>query len=136
MTKLSDADKKSLGIFVKEREKAFSPDFAAAYQMIENKQGIDLAEIKKTKCLEIGYASGVRVASHPTDQLDYITTGNPEVVIQGKTDSLYYPLNPESFDRIKDENVQMCLNIVFFSILYPPRLVVVRGASGKWEVVY
>lgn len=52
--------------------------------MLENKQSIDPAEIMKIKCLEIGYASGVRVASHPIDQLDFVITGNPEVVIQSK----------------------------------------------------
>jgi hypothetical protein len=137
VTELNDADKKSLSILVKEREKAFQPDFGAAYKIIENnKQGIDPVEVKKAKCLETGYAAGVRVASQPADRLNFIATGNPEVVIQGKTNSLYYLLDPESFDRIKDENVQMCISVIFFSILYPPRLVVVRNPSGKWEVVY
>jgi hypothetical protein len=135
VTTLSDEDKKSLSMLVKERIEAFKPNFAAVYQMLKGNQNLDLAGIKKSKCLDKGYAAGIRVATPSPDQLEFVATGNPEVVIRGKTGNLYYPVDQKSFDRIKDNMVQMCIGMVF-SALYPPRLVVVRSASGKWETVY
>jgi hypothetical protein len=133
VTTLTDEDKKALGMLVKERVEVFKPNFAAAYQMLKDNPNINLVELKKKKCLDKGYAAGIRVGAQPPDRLDFLTTGNPEIVVQSKTGSLYYPLSEKK--RIKDENLQMCLGAVF-SVLYPPRMVVVRSASGKWEVVY
>ncbi len=136
VTMLNDKDKKDLAMLVNERVATFKPNFAGAYQILRNNnQNIDLAEVKKFKCLDKAYAAGVRVAAQHIDQLDFVTTENPEVVIRSKAGNLFYPRDPESFDRIKDHDEQMCAWIVI-SVLYPPRLVVVRTASGKWEVVY
>jgi hypothetical protein len=132
---LSDDDRKALARIVKERADSFKPDFAAAYKMLEGNRNINLPGIKKIKCLNKGYAAGVRVGSQPLDQLDFVTTGNPEVVIRSKTGALFFPLDPNALDRIKDDQVQMCIMMVF-SALYPPRLIVVRSASGRWEVAY
>jgi hypothetical protein len=132
---LSDRDRQELATLVKERAMTFRPNFAGAYQILKNVRNIDLVEMKKIKCLDKAYAAGVRVVAPPLEQLDFVITENPEVVVQGKSGSLFSPKDPESFDRIKDDDAQMCAVIVF-SILYPPRLVVVRAPSGKWEVVY
>ena len=132
---LSDRDRQELATLVKERAMTFKPNFAGAYQILKNIRNIDLADVKKIKCLDKAYAAGVRVVAQPLEQLDFVITGNPEVVVQGKTGSLFSPIDPTSFDRIKGDDAQMCAGIVI-SVLYPPRLVVVRAASGKWEVVY
>jgi hypothetical protein len=132
---LGDADKKELTRIVKERADSFKPDFSAAYRMLAGNRNIDLNGIKKMRCLDKGYAAGVRVGSRPLDQMDFVTTGNPEVVIQSKTGALFFPIDPNALDRVKGDDVQMCFMMVF-STLYPPRLVVVRSASGKWEIAY
>ncbi len=135
VTTLGDEDRKVLAKLVQERVEIFKPNFAGAYQIVKSKSDIDPAEIKKTRCLDKGYAAGVRVAAHPSDELDFVVTGNPEIVIQGKAGSLHYPLDPKAFDRIEGDDVQMCV-VMVLSILYPPSLVVVHDAAGKWAVVY
>jgi hypothetical protein len=132
---LSDDDKKALAKIVRERADSFKPAFAAAYSMLKGNRNIDLPEVKKARCLDKGYAAGVRVGFRSQDQMDFVTTGNPEVVVQSKTGALFFPLDPKAIDRIKEDEIQMCVMMVF-SVLYPSRLVVVRTASGKWEVAY
>jgi hypothetical protein len=135
VTTLSDEDKKNLAALVKQREEAFKPNFAAAYQLLGKISDLSLAEVKKAKCLDKGYAAGVRVSAGTPDQLDFVTTGNPEVVVRGKGGDLFRPVDPKAFSRIKGEELQMCVQVVF-ATLFPPRLVAVRTPSGKWEVVY
>jgi hypothetical protein len=135
VTALSDRDRQELATLVKARAQTFRPNFAGAYQILKNVGNINPDEMKKIKCLDKAYAAGVRIVAPPLEQLDFVLSGNPEVVIQGRTGSLFSPKDPEAFDRIKDDDARMCAGIVF-SILFPPRLVVVRAASGKWEVVY
>ena len=132
---LSDDDKKALVKFVQERADSFKPDFSAAYRMLAGNRNIDLPGIKKRGCLNKGYAAGIRVGSPPADQMDFVLTGNPEVVVRSKTGTLFFPVDPLAFERIKDDELKMCIMIVF-SALYQPRLVVVRSPSGKWEVPY
>lgn len=135
VTSLSPEDKKNLAKLVKERAEAFRPDFAAVYKILESNPNINLQELKKVKCLDQGYAAGLRVVAAAVDQLDFVLTGNPEVLVSSKTGSLYVPADPRAIERIKDENMQMCAGIVFYT-LYPPRLVVVRTAAGQWKVAY
>jgi len=132
---LGDDDRKALAKIVKERADSFKPEFAAAYRMLEGNRNIDLPGVKKARCLNKGYAAGVRVGSSPAEQLEFVITGNPEVVVRSKTGALFFPVDPKALDRIKEDEVQMCIMMVF-SALYPPRLVFVRSASGKWEVAY
>ena len=135
VTALSDDDKKRLASLVKARIEAFKPNFAGAYQLLKDNKNIDLAKAQKAKCLDAAYAAGVRVGFAPADQLDFATTGNPEVVVRSKKGDLYYPLDPKAFERIKGDDLQMCAGMLF-SALYPQRLVAVRAPSGEWQVVY
>ena len=135
VTALSDDDKKRLASLVKQRTEAFKPNFAVAYQLLKDNKSIELAKAQEAKCLDAAYAAGVRVGAAPADQLDFATTGNPEVVVRSKNGNLYYPLDPKTFDRIKGDNLQMCVSVLF-SALYPQRLVAVRAPSGEWQVVY
>ena len=126
-----------LWALVAARAEVFKPDFASAYQILKGASTpglqLDLAGIQKSKILNKGYAAGVRVAPASADKLDFVVTGNPEVVVRSKTGNLYTS-DPKAFARIKGDEVQMGLAIVL-GILFPPQLVAVRDASGKWAVV-
>lgn len=135
VTALSDADRKSLAALVKQREEAYKPNFAVAYQILGKVPGIQLAEVKKLKCLDKGYAAGLRFTAGTPDQLDFVLTGNPEIVLRGKTGDLYHPVDAKALTRIKGEDMQMCVRMILGAI-FPPRLAVVRNPSGKWEIVY
>jgi hypothetical protein len=132
---LSDDDKQTLVKIVKDRADSFKPEFSAAYRMLEGNRNINLPGVKKARCLNRGYAAGIRVGSCPAEQLDFVITGNPEVVVKCKSGAIFSPLDPKALDRIKEDEVQMCIMMVF-SALYPPRLLFVRSAAGKWEVAY
>lgn len=134
VTTISDEDKQRLAALVKERTEAFKPNFAAAYQILQANKNIDLAAVQKIKCLDAAYAAGIRVGARPVDELEFATTGNPEVVVRSKKGDLY-ALDPKAFERIKGDDMQMCAGMIL-SVLYPPRLVAVRAPSGEWQVVY
>ena len=135
---LSDADRQELAVLVTTRAEAFKPDFSAAYRLLQgaNTPGmqLDLAGIRKSKILNKGYAAGIRIIAPSPDKLDFIMTSNPEVVVRSKTGSLY-PIDAKAFGRIKGDELQMGLAMVL-GVLYPPQLVVVRDATGKWLVVF
>ncbi|NVN93081.1 MAG: hypothetical protein HXX11_21140 [Desulfuromonadales bacterium] len=135
VTALSDKDRQELASLVKERAMTFKPNFGGAYQILKNNRNIILADVKKLKCLDKAYAAGVRIIAQPPEKLDFVITGNPEVVVQGKMGELFKPLDPKLFDSITDDTVQMCAGMIL-SVLYPPRFVVVRSPSGTWEVAY
>jgi hypothetical protein len=132
---LSDEDKKRLAALLKARLDVFKPDFAGAYKLLAENKNIRLAEVRKLKCLDAAYAAGVRIAPAAADQIEYVTTGNPEVVVRSKKGELYPVTDQKSFDRIKGEEAQGCAGMVL-SMLFPPRLVVVRTPSGDWQIVY
>lgn len=135
ITALSEVDKQALAALVKARVTAFKPTFAGVYQALESRKGIDAAGIKKTKCLDKAYAAGVRIAAPPPEQLDFLLTGNPEVIVRGKTGNLYPSPDQKTFARIKGEDMQMCAGVAL-AVTYPPQLAVIRTPSGAWEVVY
>jgi len=135
VTALSDEDKKSLLQLVKSRVDAFKPDFSAFYRLIEGDKNLDLAGIKKTKCLDKAYKAGIRIGVAGPEQIEFLTTGNPEVVVRSKKGELYFPQDPKVLERIKDSNTQMCVGFAV-AAAYPPHLVFVRNPGGKWELVY
>ena len=132
---LTDEDKKKLAALIRTRMDVWKPDFAAAYKLLANVKGIDVAEVRKHKCLDAAYAAGVRITSTAPDQLEFQTTGNPEVVVKNRKGELYPVADTKSFDKIKGNELQMCAGIVL-SILFPQRLVVVRNPAGEWQVAY
>jgi len=135
ITALSDADKHQLAELVTARAGPFKPGFADIYRSLEGKEGIRVAEIKKAKCLDKAYAAGIRVAAPTFEQLDFVVTGGPEVLVQRKGGALYDLGGPDAFGRIKDDEMQMCAGVAL-SIAYPPHLAFVRTPAGAWEVVY
>ena len=137
ITALTDADRQDLAALVAARAVTYKPDFATAYQLLKvaSTPGLqlDLARIQKSKILNKGYAAGIRVVAPGVDQIDFVVTGNPEVVVRSKTGNLYM-IDPKAFGRIKGDDLQMGLAMVL-GVLYPPQLVAVRDAAGKWAVV-
>lgn len=134
VTALTDADRQELAALVGARAASFKPDFSAAYQLLKNASTpgmqLDMAAIQKSKILNKGYAAGLRVGAPTADKLDFVLTGNPEVVVRSKSGTLFQ-IDPKAFGRIKGDELQMGLAMVL-SVLYPPQLVVVRDAAGKW----
>lgn len=135
ITALSDADRRQLAELLTARAGPFKPGFADIYRSLEGKEGLQVAEIKKAKCLDKAYAAGIRVAAPTFEQLDFVVTGGPEVLVQRKGGALYDLGGPKAFERIKDDETQMCAGVVL-SIVYPPHLAFVRTPAGAWEVVY
>ncbi len=135
VTALDDADRKALAALVADRVALFQPDFRKLYALLEGNGKIDIEAVRKSKCLEKAYDAGARIAAPPAEALDFVTTGNPEVVIRAKEGMLFFPADMSAFERIQDEDVQMGVGMVF-SAIYPPRLAVVRSPSGAWEIAY
>jgi len=135
VTILSDADKQALATLVKMRVDAFKPNFAGVYPWLSGRANIDVATLKKAKCLDKAYAAGVRIAPPAPTQLDFQLTGNPEVVIRHKANSLYELVDPKAIERIKGDEMQICASMAILTA-YPPRLSAVRLPSGTWAVVY
>ncbi|GAM11781.1 hypothetical protein OR1_04099 [Geobacter sp. OR-1] len=135
VTSLNDEDRKALAIMVQKLAEAFKPDFAYLYELLGRNPNMNPAEVKKAKCLDQAYAAGIRVAAPPLAQLDFVTTGNPEVVVSRKDAVPLFPFEESSFARIKGDDAQMCA-VMAISVAFPPRLVVVRSPAGTWEVAY
>jgi len=134
VTTLSAEDKKSLALLVKQREEALKPDFTVAYQILGRVPNLEVTEIKKIRLLEKCNELGIRIAALPSDQLDFVITGNPEVVVRGKGAELFHAVDQTALSRL-GESDQMAVMMVF-SVLFPQRIVAVRTPSGKWEAVY
>jgi len=135
VTALTDADRTALAALVAGRVDAFEPDFAKLYAIVEKGGQLDLAALRESKCLDRAYAAGARIAVPPAEEIEFVASGNPEVVIQSKQGRLYFPADISVFDKIEDEEDQMCIGAALAAV-YPPRLVVVRNPAGGWEVVY
>ena len=134
VTTLSDEDRQALAAKVLERVEWFKPDFAAIYKQLAATQGVEVAEIRKRKCLEAAHKAGVHVSAAPRGDLEFVTTGGPEVIVRAKRGELYPP-DRTAFERIKGDEMQMCAGMAL-AVAYPQRLVAVRTPQGNWEVVY
>jgi hypothetical protein len=138
VTTLTDDDKRTLGKLVQERVGWFAPDFAAFYESLAENPRMEpeqVAELKKRKCLDAAHKAGVKIRAAAPADLDFTTTGGPEVVVRGKKATLYPP-DREGFGRIKGgDEVQMCAAMAL-SLVYPNKLVAVRGDDGVWKVAY
>jgi hypothetical protein len=135
VTSLSSEDKQRLVTLINDRLKFFKPDFAGLYRFLETIEGINVNEVRKAKCLDKAYAVGIRIGAPARDQVDFVTTGNPEVVLQRRGGDLFAFENKNLFERVGDDDMQMCAGMALY-MAYPPRLTVVRSPSGAWEVVY
>ncbi len=132
---LSDEDKKILALMVKKRSEMFKPNFAGLYEVLGKYPNMNLDELKKARCLDKAYTAGVRINPPTQNQLDFILSGNPEVVVSRTAYAPLYAFDEKTFSRIKGDETQMCAAMAL-SFAYPPRFVVVRSPAGTWEIVY
>ncbi len=134
VTSLSDEDKQKIAALLKSRAEWFQPDFAGLYTALEENESLKVDDVRKAQCLEAVYKAGVRVTAPPAGELNFTTTGGPEVVVTRKTGTLF-GLDEKTFEPIKDEETQMCAGLAL-SMIYPGKLMAVRKPDGAWEIVY
>ncbi len=134
VSNLAEEDKQKIAALLKKRAEWFQPDFAAFYKAIEDNEALKVDDVRKAKCLEAAYKAGVRVAAPEAGELEFATTGGPEVVVKRKAGSLF-GLDEKTFAPVKDEETQMCAGMAL-SLVYPGRLVAVRKPDGAWELVF
>jgi hypothetical protein len=135
ITTLADADKQKLAALAMARTNVFQPDFAGVYRILEGDRRLDVAKIREAKCVEAAYAAGVRLDAPKPDELEYVTSNQPEVVVRRKGRHLFAPADASAFAKIQGEEQQMCAGIAL-SLAFPPKLVAVRDPDGTWKVVY
>ena len=134
VTSLTEDDKQKMVALLQTRANWFKPDFAELYQAIEDNGSLKVDDVRKAKCLEAAYQAGLRVPAPQAGDLEFVTTGGPEVVIRRAKGTLF-GLDEKSLAPVKDEEVQMCAGMVL-SVLFPGRLAAVRKPDGAWEIVY
>ncbi|HAR96466.1 MAG TPA: hypothetical protein DCR97_10965 [Deltaproteobacteria bacterium] len=131
---LTNEDKQRLKDLVNNPVKTFRPDFSGVYRLLEGKTGIAVEEVRKTMCVDKAYAAGIRISAPAQDQYEFVTTGNPEVVVQRKGGELFTSQNKEGLEGM-DDDLHMCAAVALFTA-YPPKLTAVRSLSGTWDVAY
>jgi hypothetical protein len=131
---LNEEEKQKIAALLHARAEWFKPDFAALYKAIEENESLKVDDVRRAKCLETAYQAGVRVNAPQVGELEFITTGGPEVIVRGKAGSLF-GLDEKTLAPLKDEETQTCVGMVL-SVIYPGRLVAVRKPDGAWEIVY
>ncbi|MBK7900501.1 MAG: hypothetical protein KA603_06770 [Azonexus sp.] len=129
---LSDDDRQKIAALVKERAEAFAPKFDRFYKILEAHPNIQVADVKKLKCLDKAYAAGVRIQAPAPADLDIATTGSAAVAVARRGGDLF-SADQKAFAKLKGNDTQMCVGISL-SVAYPPRLVVVRSPEGVWQV--
>jgi hypothetical protein len=134
ITSLSEEEKQKIAALLKTRAEWFQPDFAAFYKAIDDNESLKVDDLRKARCLEAVYKAGVRVSAPPVGELEFTTTGGPEVLVTRK-DGTLFGLDEKTFALVKDEDTQMCAGMAL-SVIYPGRLVAVRNPAGGWEIVY
>lgn len=134
VSSLSEEEKQKITALLKTRTEWFQPDFAALYKALEENESLKVDDVRRAQCLEAVYRAGVRVTAPQAGELDFTTTGGPEVVITKKQGSLF-GLDEKTFAPVKDEETQMCAELAL-SMVYPGKLTAVRTPDGAWEIVY
>jgi hypothetical protein len=134
VTSLTEEDKQKIAGLLKTRAEWFQPEFAALYKAIDENEALKVDDVRKARCLEAAYKAGVRVTAPQAGELEFATTGGPEVVVTRKTGALF-GLEEKTFAAVKDEEAQMCSAMVL-SVIYPGHVVAVRKPNGAWEIVF
>ncbi|MCS5698871.1 hypothetical protein NZK32_07435 [Cyanobium sp. FGCU-52] len=142
VTTLTPADRAAILELLRARAALFSPDFEAAYRFLgrlPKDQGItlDMPEVRRLGCLEAGYATGMRVAAPADADLKLVTTGSPVVVASGKEGFVMsFPHEPGMAERYValPNDRGFCLAITF-NMLFPKRMLLVKGLDGQWQML-
>ena len=132
VTTLTGDDKQKVLALAVERAGWFAPDFAGIYTALAGNEGIEVAQVRAAKCLDAVYAAGVRIGPPKAGTYDITTTGSAAVVVQSKGEMLY-DIDRAAFDKVTDEDVQMCAGMVLGTIYQ--RLIAVRTPDGTWQGV-
>jgi uncharacterized protein (DUF305 family) len=135
-TALSAADRRDLRALVDARIAAYAPDFSQLYGLMEAPGGvtIDVAEVKRLKCIDAVHAAGLRIVAPPPERFDVALTGSAAVVLSATDGPLYRPADMAALEKVTDPDLQMCAGAALMRA-FPPRLVVVRKAKGGWSIV-
>ncbi len=133
ITSLGEEDKQKLAAVLKKRAEWFKPDFSALYQALEDNESLKAGDVRKAQCLESAYRAGVRVTAPEVGDLDFTTTGGPEVVVTKKKGALF-GLDETMYALVKDEETRMCAALAL-SMIYAGKMIAVRKSDGTWEIV-
>ena len=133
VTDLTEDDKGKIVALLQTRAAWFRPDFSALYKAIEDDDSLKVDDVRSAHCLEAAYQAGVRAAAPAVAELDFATTGGPEVLVTSKTGTLF-GFNEKTLTAVKDEGMQMCAGTVLATV-YPGRMGLVRKPDGGWEIV-
>jgi hypothetical protein len=131
---LNEEEKQKIAGLLQARAEWFKPDFASLYKAIDENESLKVDDVRRARCLEAAYQAGVRVKAPQAGELEFITSGGPEVIVRGKAGSLF-GLDEKTLATLKDEETQTCVGMVL-SVIYPGHLAVVRKPDGGWEIVY
>ncbi|MGB5240805.1 MAG: hypothetical protein WBN80_09170 [Prochlorococcaceae cyanobacterium] len=142
VTTLTPTDRAAILELIRQRAALFSPDFEAAYRFLGSfpkDQGItlDMPEVRRLGCLEAGYATGMRVAAPAEADLRLVTTNSPVVVARGTGEFLMsFPNQPGMAERYEalPNDKGFCL-VISFNMLFPKRLLLVKGVDGQWQIL-
>jgi len=135
VTALGADDKSALLALLQARAQAFQPKFDRIYAALDGVEGVNVAEMRKLGCLDKAYAEGMRVGAPAMDQVGFVLTGQPEVLLQGKGDSLFVVDMAVLRKKITDPHAQECAGLLLGTV-YGPRLAAVRDPAGGWKIVY
>ncbi len=131
---LTEEEKQKIVALLQARAEWFKPDFAALYKAIDENESLKVDDIRKAQCLDEAYKAGVRLHPPQVGDLEFVTTGGPEVVVRRKEGTLF-GLDAKTLSPLKDEDTQMCVGMAL-SLIYPGRVVAVGKPDGAWEIVY
>jgi hypothetical protein len=142
VTTLTPADRAAIQELIRRRAALFSPDFEAAYRFLaglpkDRGISLDIPEIRRLRCLEAGYATGIRVAAPAEADLNLVTTNSPVVVARGEGEFLMsFPNEPGMAERYEalPNDKGFCF-AVSFNMLFPKRLLLVKGVDGQWQIL-
>ncbi len=137
---LEPADRSAILALLARRATLFAPDFSAAYAYLaalpaDRGLRLDVAAMRRERCLERGHAAGMRVLAPAATEVRLITTGSPVVVARGVGPSLFPLANlPGTEPRLAalPEDVSLCVAVVT-GVLSPPQRLLVKGQDGQWR---
>ncbi len=139
---LEQSDRAAILALLAHRVALLSPDFSGAYQRFATQPtdrgfAFHVDAMRKNRCLERGYAAGARVAAPPPADVRLITTDSPVVVARSVGTSLFRPANlPGTQARLAalPQDVGFCFELAS-RVLFPPRLLLVKGRDGQWKTL-
>ncbi|MCP9887496.1 hypothetical protein KBY96_06045 [Cyanobium sp. ATX 6A2] len=139
---LEPADRAAILALISQRASLFAPDFEAAYRFIASQPTdrggtINVPEVRRLRCLEAGYGTGIRVAAPAEAEIRLITTASPVVVARGTGEFLFsFPDQEgwaERFEALPND-IGFCFMVTFNS-LFPNQFLLVKGKDGQWQIL-